>query len=133
MFPEDVIQAHHAFIERRRQTRPSGELRAATSEEWTDFEQHFLLRKVALGDCHRPYATPCVHENACARCRFLDIDPAQTQRLEQMTSNAEERLDEARSHVWLGEVAALEESLIHLRRRRDEALTKARSAADAAL
>lgn len=83
-----------------------------------------MLRKVALGDCHRPYATPCVHESACARCRFLDVDPDQTQRIEDMTKNAESRLEEAHANVWLGEVAALEESLVHLRRRLGEAEAK---------
>lgn len=124
VFPEEVVQAHQAFTERRRATRPEGEFRPATDDEWSEFEQHFLLRKVALGDCHRPYATPCVHESACARCRFLDVDPDQTQRIEDMTENAESRLEEARANVWLGEVAALEESLVHLRRRLDEANTK---------
>jgi hypothetical protein len=38
-----------------------------------------------------------------------------------MTTNAEARLAEARDNVWLGEVAAREESLTHLRRRRGEA------------
>jgi hypothetical protein len=37
-----------------------------------------------------------------------------------MTANAEARMDEARQHQWLGEVKALEESLVHLRRRRNE-------------
>lgn len=120
VFPEHVIQAHHAFIERRRHTRPSHELRPASSEEWQEFEQHFLLRRVALGTCHRPYATPCVHEHACIKCRFLQVDPAETGRIEDMTANAEARLDEARQHQWLGEVKALEESLVHLRRRRHE-------------
>lgn len=68
--------AHHAFIERRRQTRPDQELRSATEAERAEFEQHFLLRRVALGTCHRPYATPCVREHACIKCRFLQVDPA---------------------------------------------------------
>lgn len=127
VFPEEVVQAHQAFIERRRGARPEGEFRQATEAEWGDFEQHFLLRTVALGDCHRPYATPCVHESACARCRFLDVDPRQSPRLEEMAVNAEGCLEEARRHVWLGEVAALEESLVHIRRRRDEALAKQRA------
>ena len=121
VFPEQVIQAHHAFIERRRQTRPGHEARAASDTEWAEFEQHFLLRRVALGTCHRPYATPCVHEHACIKCRFLQVDPAQTGRLEDMTNNADERLAEARQQHWLGEVSALEESLVHLRRRQEEA------------
>lgn len=90
------------------------------AEEWKEFEQHFLLRRVALGTCHRPYATPCVHEHACVKCRFLQVDPAQAGRLETMTENAGQRLTEARGHQWLGEVSALEESLVHLRRRRVE-------------
>lgn len=121
VFPEHVIQAHHAFIERRRQARPDYELRPASAEEWKEFEQHFLLRKVALGTCHRPYATPCVHEHACVKCRFLQVDPSQTGRLEIMTENAEQRLTEAREHQWLGEVSALEDSLVHIRRRQEEA------------
>jgi len=128
-----VIAAHQFFIERRRTLRPSGEMRPASGEEWQEFEEHFLLRKVALGDCHRPYGTPCVHEHACARCRFLRVDPAQLARIEEMTCNAEARLIESRDHAWLGEVAALEESLKHLRQRRTEAEAQLRAAADADL
>ena len=124
VFPEHVIQAHHAFIERRRQTRPEYEIREASAEEWGEFEQHFLLRRVALGTCHRPYATACVHEHACVKCRFLWVDPAQAGRIEMMTENAEQRLAEAREHQWLGEeVSALEECLVHLRRRGEEVET----------
>ncbi|MDR7381184.1 tyrosine-type recombinase/integrase [Promicromonospora iranensis] len=121
VFPEEVIAAHQHFIERRRATRTSAELRTATGEEWADFENHFLLRKVALGDCHRPYGTPCVHEHACVKCRFLRVDPAQLPRIEDMTANATKRIAEAKERVWLGEVAALEDSLKHLRKRRTEA------------
>jgi hypothetical protein len=121
VFPEEVIAAHQHFIEQRRATRPFAEQRTATGEEWAEFENHFLLRKVALGECHRPYGTPCVHEHACTRCRFLRVDPAQLGRIEDMTSNAEARLVEAKDRAWLGEVAALEESLRQLRRRQAEA------------
>ena len=38
-----------------------------------------------------------------------------------MTSNAKSRLVEAKDRAWLGEVAALEESLRHLRQRRADA------------
>jgi hypothetical protein len=64
VFPEHLITAHEALIERRRKLREDAELRSASGEEWAEFEQHFLLRKVALGDCHRPYGTPCIHEHA---------------------------------------------------------------------
>ena len=121
VFPEHLITAHQAFIERRRQLRPLEEDRIADTDEWAEFEQHFLLRRVALGECHRPYGTPCVHEHACTRCRFLRVDPAQLGRIDEMTENAEQRLVEAKERAWLGEVAALEESLKHLRTRQAEA------------
>jgi hypothetical protein len=121
VFPEHLITAHQAFIERRRQLRPFEEERIADADEWSEFEQHFLLRRVALGECHRPYGTPCVHEHACTRCRFLRVDPAQLGRITEMTENAEQRLIEAQDKGWLGEVAALEESLKHLRTRQAEA------------
>jgi Phage integrase family len=121
VFPEHTVTAHQAFIERRRELRPTGEDRVADPDEWAEFQEHFLLRRVALGECHRPYGTPCVHEHACTRCRFLRVDPAQLGRIEEMTDNAEQRLDEAKQKAWLGEVAALEESLKQLRVRRVEA------------
>lgn len=98
VFPEHLITAHQAFIERRRELRPVGEDRIADSDEWAEFEQHFLLRRVALGECHRPYGTPCVHEHACTRCRFLRVDPAQLGRINEMTENAEQRLVEAQDN-----------------------------------
>jgi integrase len=121
VFPEQVVAAYQAFVERRRDLRPHGENRIAEPDEWAEFERHFLLRRVALGECHRPYGTPCVHEHACTRCRFLRVYPAQLGRIEEMTENAETRLVEAREKAWLGEVTALEDSLRDLRVRRDEA------------
>jgi hypothetical protein len=41
-----------------------------------------------------------------------------------MTANSGVRLIEARENVWLGEVAALEEGLTRLRRRRAEAIAQ---------
>jgi hypothetical protein len=49
------------------------------------------------------------------------VDPAQLGRINEMTENAEQRLVEAQDKGWLGEVAALEESLKHLRTRQAEA------------
>lgn len=93
-----------------------------TPDEWTLFEQHFQLRRVELDDCFRPYGTPCVHER-CIRCPFLRVDPEQAPRLEVIDTNTQERLAEARSKQWLGEVAALEESLRHIRTKRAQLTT----------
>jgi hypothetical protein len=53
------------MVEHRRALRDSSEYRAVSPEEWSEFERHFQLRRVALSDCFRPYGTPCVHEHAC--------------------------------------------------------------------
>ena len=62
VYPEEVINAHRAFIARRRALRPAEEYRTPTDAEWHEFLGHFERRKVALGDCGRAYGTPCVHE-----------------------------------------------------------------------
>jgi hypothetical protein len=46
----DLLLAHEALVERRRTLRHSAEQRTATGEEWAEFEQHFLLRKVGRAD-----------------------------------------------------------------------------------
>ncbi len=120
VYPEQVISQYRTHIERRRQDRPSEEYREPTTQEWRDFQEHFKLRKVALGTCHRPYGAPFVHEHACVRCPMLQVDPAQKSRLLQIETNTIERLDEARRMAWLGEVSALEESLQHIRKKRDQ-------------
>ena len=66
----------------------------------------------------------------CTRCRFLRLDPAQLPRIEEMTSNAEARLAEAKDRAWLGEVAALVESLLHLRQRCSDAEQQLRARAE---
>ncbi|WP_438289520.1 hypothetical protein [Streptomyces sp. HUAS TT7] len=51
IYPKDAIEAHRAFIARRRGLRPAEEYRAVTSEEWEEFLGHFERRKLALGTC----------------------------------------------------------------------------------
>ena len=66
IYPQEAINAHRAFIARRRALRPAEEYRPVTDEEWDEFLGHFARRKVALGDCGRAYGTPCI-----ARTRVL--------------------------------------------------------------
>jgi Phage integrase family len=111
IYPEDVIAHHRSFIARRRAERPSEEYRDLTAQEWDEFLAHFELRKVALGTCGRDHGTPCAHENACVRCPLLQVDPAQTPRLEGIHANLVDRLQEAKEQGWLGEVAAIETTI----------------------
>ncbi|MEU6587476.1 hypothetical protein [Nocardia sp. NPDC046763] len=46
---------------------------------------------------------------------------SQVPRLLEIEANTHERLDEARRMRWLGEVAALEESLRHIRNKKQQA------------
>lgn len=45
--------------------RPQEEYRPVIDGEWREFEEHFDKRKLELGSCGRPCATPCSHEHAC--------------------------------------------------------------------
>ncbi len=120
VFQDELIARHQQFITRRRALRDSAEYRDVTTEEWAEFEKHFQLRRVALGDCFRPYGTPCVHEHACIRCPHLRLDPNQTPLLDDIETNTQLRLTEASEKGWLGEVAALEETLHHIGRKRTQ-------------
>lgn len=115
VYPEQVIRNYRTFIDNRRTSRPAHEYREPTAAEWAEFENHFTLRRVALGTCHRPYGSPCIHEHACVRCPMLQVDLDQIPRLQEIEANTLKRIDEAREKTWLGEVSALEESLRHIR------------------
>jgi integrase len=111
VYPAEAIEAHRAFIARRRATRPSEEYRTPTEEEWDAFLAHFEKRKVSVGTCARAFASPCVHEHACVRCSLLRPDPAQRGRLEEIRANLHDRIAEAEREGWLGEIEGLKVSL----------------------
>jgi hypothetical protein len=120
VYPEEVINGHRAFIARRRALRPNEEYRVPTDEEWAEFLGHFEHRKVAVGDCGRSYATPCIHEHACLRCPLLRPDPAARPRLLQIRDNLIARIAEAESHRWFGEAEGLKVSLAGARAKLDQ-------------
>lgn len=120
VFQDEVITRHQQFITRRRALRDAAEYRDVTADEWVEFEKHFQLRRVALGDCFRPYGTPCVHEHACIRCPHLRLDPNQQPLLDKIEANTHDRIAEAQGKQWLGEVAALQETLHHITRKRQQ-------------
>ena len=110
-YPEETIEAHRAWIARRRTTRPSAEYRTPTEQEWEEFLGHFQRRKVSLGTCGRAYNTGCTHEHACIRCPMLQPDPGQRPRLVEVRDNLRDRITEARDQGWLGEIEGLQISL----------------------
>ena len=117
VFQDELIRTYRAFLDKRRAVRPEAEYREPTEEEWREFQQHFELRKLELGTCGRPYATPCQHEFACLRCPSLRVDPRQRPRLVEIITNLASRIDEARINGWLGEVQGLQAGLEAARRK----------------
>ena len=111
IYPDEAIQAHLAFLARRRALRPSEEYRVPTDEEWEEFLGHFERRKVSIGTCGRAFDTPCIHEHACVRCPLLWPDPTQRNRLIEIRDNLIARIAEARREGWLGEIEGLQVSL----------------------
>lgn len=110
VYPEEGIQAHMAFLARRRSLRPSEEYRVPTDQEWQEFLGHFEQPKVSIGACGRAFGTPCIHEHACVRCPMLWPDPAQCDRLIEIRDNLLARIAEAEREGWLGEVEGLQVS-----------------------
>ena len=121
VYPEETIRSYQAFIASRRSERPGEEYREPTPAEWEEFERHFTLRKVAYGNCARPYGTPCASEHACVRCPMLHTEPTRLPLLRELEVNLEARILEARNQSWLGEVAGLEQTLIALRAKKHDA------------
>ncbi|MEU4587787.1 site-specific integrase [Kitasatospora aureofaciens] len=111
IYPQQAIEAHRAFIARRRSERPSEEYRTPTPDEWESFLGHFERRKLALGTCGRAYGSDCVHEHACVRCPVLLVSPSELPRLEEIRDNLTDRIREAEREGWLGEVDGLNVSL----------------------
>jgi hypothetical protein len=107
IFPEDVIRSHRAFIQNRRRLRPADEYREVSETEWSEFEDHFAHRKIAIGDCMRAYGTTCVHEYACEQCKLARPDAGAKPRLERTRDGLLEQSDEARERGWRGEVERL--------------------------
>ncbi|MDF6066172.1 MULTISPECIES: site-specific integrase [Streptomyces] len=113
IYPTDAIEAHRAFIARRRALRPADEYRTVTPEEWGEFLGHFERRKLALGDCGRAYGTDCAHEHACVRCPALIVHATERPRLVEIRDNLLTRILEAEREGWLGEIEGLQSSLTH--------------------
>jgi site-specific recombinase XerD len=111
VFNDDLVRTYRAFLDKRRAERPEAEYREPTDQEWRAFQQHFQERKLALGECARPYGTGCQHEHSCIRCPSLRLDPTARPRLVAIVANLKDRITEARLNGWLGEVQGLQVSL----------------------
>jgi hypothetical protein len=126
VFDEDVIRHYQEFLDRLRTLRPSDEYREPATPEWNEFQQHFDRRKVELGNCGRPYGTPCAHEHACIRCPRLSIDPKMLPRLDELEQDLLTRRRRAVEEDWRGEIEGLDLTLTFLRSKRARSQHNAR-------
>ncbi|MDQ2850956.1 MAG: site-specific integrase [Actinomycetota bacterium] len=120
VFQEDVIRHYQAHLANRRAARPTADYRPITKQEWAEFEEHFDKRKVELGKCGRPYATPCEHEHACIRCPMLHVDPKMLDRLDEIHTDLLARRAHAEAQGWLGEIEGIDLTLRFLAEKRAE-------------
>ena len=107
VYPVEAIDAHRAFLARRRSLRPSEEYRTPSDAEWEEFLGQFQRRKLSVGACGRLYGTACQHEHACIRCPMLRPEPSQRPRLVEIRDNLIDRIAEAEAQHWLGELDGL--------------------------
>ncbi|MER7244669.1 tyrosine-type recombinase/integrase [Kribbella sp. NPDC000426] len=121
VFEEDTVRHYQDFLARRRALRPADEYGPVDANEWSEFEDHFDKRKVELGNCDRPYGSPCQHEHACLRCPLLRIKPAMLPRLAELETDLQTRRDRASAEGWLGEIEGIDLTLRLLREKQASA------------
>lgn len=126
VYQKDVFDAYEHFINNRRLARPSAEYHEPTQTEWDEFIEHFGQRKIALGNCHRPYGSDCAHEHACIRCDLCQIDPSQSGRLDEIRDNLRLQVEEAQRNRWLGDVAQLRLTIQHAAQKAEQLMVRSR-------
>ncbi|WP_199840248.1 tyrosine-type recombinase/integrase [Streptomyces viridochromogenes] len=126
VFAEDIVGHYQKFLDHRRSQRPEDEYTDVTPQEWAEFEEHFDKRKVDLGNCARPYGTPCQHEHACIRCPMLQINPKMLPRLDELEKDLVMRRKRAEEEQWLGEIEGIDLTLTFLRTKQADAIRSRR-------
>ncbi|WP_079144928.1 integrase [Streptomyces hygroscopicus] len=121
VFAEDIVKHYQEFLNHRRDLRPEHEYGDVTPEEWAEFEEHFDKRKVELGNCARPYGSPCQHEHACIRCPMLQVSPKMLPRLAELEKDLSLRRKRAQEEQWLGEIEGIDLTLTFLRTKQADA------------
>lgn len=128
VFAEDIVKSYQEFLNHRRSLRPEDEYADITSEEWAEFEGHFDKRKVELGNCARPYGSPCQHEHACIRCPMLQVNPKMLPRLAEIEKDLILRRKRAEEEQWLGEIEGIDLTLTFVRTKQADAARLSRRA-----
>ena len=126
VYQKDVFDAYERFIEQPATRSPVRRVPRTTQTEWDEFIEHFGQRKIALGNCHRPYGSDCAYEHACIRCDFCQIDPSQSGRLDEIRDNLRLQAEEAQRNRWLGDVAQLRLTIQHADRKAEKLMVRSR-------
>lgn len=94
IYPAEAIEAHRAFLARRRSTRPGEEYRIPTEEEWDAFLAHFEKRKVPSGPARGPTERPAFTSTPASDARSYGRSGTEA-RLEEIRDNLYARIAEA--------------------------------------
>jgi hypothetical protein len=130
VFDEVVIHHYQAHLQRRRRMPPPEDYRPVADDGWPEFQAHFDKRKVELGTCGRPYATPCIHEHACVRCPLLNVGPKMLYRLDVIETDLIARRERAEDEGWHGEIKGIDLTLGFQRSKRTDVNRRLRRSAD---
>ena len=124
--PEGRVRRLRALHRQPATRSPVRRVPRTTQTEWDEFIEHFGQRKIALGNCHRPYGSDCAYEHACIRCDFCQIDPSQSGRLDEIRDNLRLQAEEAQRNRWLGDVAQLRLTIQHADRKAEKLMVRSR-------
>ena len=95
----------------RRADRPAEEYREPTDEEWREFQQHFQPASWNSATAHAPTAPPASTNTPACAAPCSGSRPATPPARSRSSSNLTDRIAEARTNGWLGEVQGLQVSL----------------------
>ena len=73
IYPEQVDRALPDLCHSSTRRAARRRIPRAHQRRMARLRRAFRFRRVELGDCARPYGTPCIHEHACVRCPMLRV------------------------------------------------------------
>jgi hypothetical protein len=111
VYPEEVINAHRAFITRRRALRPAGNTAPPPTRNGPSSSATSSDANCRSAPAAAPTPPPALTSTPGIRCPLLRADPAQRPRLAEIRDNLTARIGEAQREGWTGEAEGLQVSL----------------------
>ena len=110
-YPDEAIQAHLAFLARRRALRPTEEYRAPTDAEWEEFLATLNAANSPPASAAAPSAPPASTSTPACATPCTGPTPPSGPASPRSADNLIARIAEAERKGWLGETEGLKISL----------------------